>query len=291
MAATRNDQKNITDVTAETFTAQVVERSQTLPVLVDFWADWCGPCQMQMPMLKKLVDDYNGSFVLAKVNTDEQRELAQRFNIRSLPTLHLYKNGEIVEQVFAAQTESDMRMLLERHVERASDAIRKKAREAWERGRGEEAFTLLREAQQAEPDNHLLTLDIIELSIKAGLTDQAESLLAGLPHEVRTETEAVRLRSLLEFTRTALAAPPTEELEGRIRDQADDLESRYQLACRYVLQDRLEDAMEVFMTILQHDRGFRVDAGRKGLLAVFELLGNEGELVNSYRRRLFNALH
>ena len=129
-----NDQKNITDVTADTFTAEVVERSHTLPVLVDFWADWCGPCQMQMPMLKKLVDDYNGSFVLAKVNTDEQRELASSFNIRSLPTMHLYKNGEIVEQVLAAQTESDMRMLLERYVERASDAIAKRPGRPGNRG-------------------------------------------------------------------------------------------------------------------------------------------------------------
>lgn len=286
-----NDQKNITNVTADTFTAEVVERSHTLPVLVDFWADWCGPCQMQMPMLKKLVDDYNGSFVLAKVNTDEQRELASSFNIRSLPTMHLYKNGEIVEQVLGAQTESDMRILLERHVERASDAIRKKAREAWEHGRSAEAFALLGEARQAEPDNHLLTLDSIELSIRAGLTDQAETLLAGLPHAVRTETKAVRLQSLLEFTRMAMAAPPTEELESKLREQADDLESRYQLACRYVLEDRLEDAMEAFMSILQRDRGFRDDAGRKGLLAVFEMPGNECELVNSYRRRLFNALH
>ena len=91
-----NEPKNITDATADTFSAQVVERSHNIPVLVDFWADWCGPCQMQMPMLKKLVDDYNGKFALAKVNTDEQRELARTFNIRSLPTMHLYKNGKIV---------------------------------------------------------------------------------------------------------------------------------------------------------------------------------------------------
>ena len=286
-----NKLNNITDVTSDTFTTEVVERSHTLPVLVDFWADWCGPCQMQMPMLKKLVDDYSGRFALAKVNTDEQRELARSFNIRSLPTMHLYKNGEIVEQIIAAQTESDMRLLLDRHIERPSDAIRQKAREAWEQGHSEQALTLLREAQQAEPDNHPLTLDYIDLSIKAGLTEQAETLLTGLPHDVRNETEAVRLRSLLEFTRTALAAAPVEALETTVREHADDLESRYQLACRYVLEDRHADAMDAFMYILQHDRGFRDDAGRKGLLAVFELLENEGELANSYRRRLFNALH
>ncbi len=286
-----NDLNNITDVTTDTFNTQVIERSGNIPVLVDFWADWCGPCQMQMPMLKKLVEDYKGKFALAKVNTDEQKELARRFNIRSLPTMHLYKNGEIVEEILAAQTESAMRILLERHIERGSDAIRLKAREAWQQGNSEQAFTLLREARQAEPDNHQVILDLIELSIKEGLPEQAEELLADLPHDLSTETEAIRLRSLLDFTSASLTAAPLEELETTIREKPEDLESHYQLASRYVLENRLEDAMNAFMYILEHDRAFREDAGRKGLLAVFNLLENEGELVNSYRRRLFNALH
>ena len=286
-----NDLNNITDVTSDTFNTQVVERSGSVPVLVDFWADWCGPCQMQMPMLKKLVDDYNGKFALAKVNTDEQKELARRFKIRSLPTMHLYKNGEIVEEILAAQTESDMRILLERHIERESDAIRQKAMEAWAQGDSEQAFTLLHDAREAEPNNHQLTLDLIDLSIKEGLPEQAETYLAELPHNIRNETEAMRLRSLLDFTRAAMQAAPLEELEATIREQPDDLESRYQLASRYVLEGRFEDAMDAFMYILGQDRAFRDDAGRRGLLAVFELLGNEGELVTAYRRKLFNAMH
>jgi putative thioredoxin len=286
-----NDLKNITDVTTDTFNAQVVEHSASVPVLVDFWADWCGPCQMQMPMLKKLVDDYNGKFALAKVNTDEQKELARRFKIRSLPTMHLYKNGEIVEKILAARTESDMRILLDRHIERESDAIRKKAMEAWAQGDSEQAFTLLRETREAEPGNHQLTLDLIELSIKEGLPEQAEIYLAELPHDIRNETEAVRLRSLLDFTRVVMQAAPLQELEATIREKPDDLESRYQLASRHVIEGRFEDAMDAFMYILKQDRAFRDDAGRTGLLAVFELLGNEGDLVNSYRRKLFNAMH
>jgi putative thioredoxin len=286
-----NDLKNITDVTADSFTSQVIERSGSIPVLVDFWADWCGPCQMQMPMLKKLVDDYDGKFALAKVNTDEQKELARSFKIRSLPTMHLYKNGEIVEEILAAQTESDMRILLERHIERESDATRQKAREALAQGDSEQAFTLLQEAREAEQDNHQLTLDLIELSIKEGLPEQAETLLADLPHAVRNETEATRLRYLLDFTRVAMQAAQLQELEATSREQPDELELRYQLASRYVLENRFEDAMDAFMYILEHDRAFRDDAGRTGLLAVFELLGNEGDLVNSYRRRLFNAMH
>ena len=135
-----NELPLITDVDYESFETLVTARSQQLPVLVDYWADWCGPCQMQMPVLKKLVEDYAGGFALAKVNTDEQRELAQAHNIRSLPTMHLYKDGELVEEVLGAQTESTLRLLLDRYVERASDKLRDRAAGLFAAGEAEQAL-------------------------------------------------------------------------------------------------------------------------------------------------------
>ena len=286
-----NNAQHITDVTNETFDDLVIERSNHVPVLVDYWADWCGPCQMQMPVLKKLVEDYDGKFVLAKVNTDEQRELAKAHGIRSLPTMRVYKHGKMVEEILAAQSEATLRILLDRYIERESDTIRARATAAWQQGKHNEALSLLHDAHLAEPDNHQLTLAYAELKMRQGLLDDAAQLIASLPRDLRDEKEASRMSALLEFAMATRDAPSMAELESAVVNNPDDLEARYQLAAWYVLDSRMEEALEAFMQLLQRDRGFRDDAGRKGLLAVFDLLENEGELVNSYRRRLFTLLH
>jgi putative thioredoxin len=286
-----NDLPDITDVTNDTFDALVIERSHTVPVLVDYWAAWCGPCQMQMPVLKKLVEDYAGKFVLAKVNTDEQRELAQTHGIRSLPTMRLYKHGEMVEEILAAQSEATLRVVLDRYIERESDIIRAQATEAWQQGKHSEALSLLHDAHLAEPDNHQLTLAYAEMNIQQGQLDEAAALIASLPRSVRDEKEAVRLSALLEYSMLAKNAPPIAALESSVANNPDDLEARYQLAACYVINNQMEPAMEAFLELLQRDRNFRDDAGRKGLLAVFDLLENQGELVNSYRRKLFTLMH
>jgi len=286
-----NNSLQITDVTNDTFDTQVIERSSSVPVLVDYWAAWCGPCQMQMPVLKKLVEDYAGKFVLAKVNTDEQRELAQAHGIRSLPTMRLYKHGEMVEEILAAQSESTLRIVLDRYIERESDVIRARATQAWEQGKHDEALRLLHEAHLAEPDNHPLTLAYAELQMRQGLLDEAATLIAALPRDVRDEQEATRLSALLEFSMVVKQAPPIAELENAVASNPDDLEARYQLAARYVLNQQMEPALEAFLQLFQQDRAFRDDAGRKGMLAVFELLENEGDLVTRYRRKLFTLMH
>jgi len=282
---------NIVDVTDDTFQAQVIEQSHRVPVLVDYWADWCGPCQMQMPVLHKLVEEYAGKFVLAKVNTDEQRGLARDHGIRSLPTMRLYKNGELAEEILAAQTESTLRILLDRFIERESDRLREQAMETYQRGERESALQMLRAARQAEPDNHQLTLDYARLCLRERRLQDVDELLLTLPRDIRDEPEAVQLRALLDFALGAADAPPLSTLEQTLAGNPDDMEARYQLGASYVLNDRMEDALEAFMYILQHDRTFRDDIGRKSLLAAFVLLGDEGDLVNNYRRKLFTAMH
>jgi putative thioredoxin len=286
-----NNLQNITDVTNETFQVQVIERSHEVPVLVDFWADWCGPCQMLMPVLKKLVDEYDGKFVLAKVNTDEQRELAKAHGIRSLPTMHLYKQGELAEEILAAQSEATMRIIIDRYIEHASDRIRARAQEAYSQGQHEEALSLLENAHQDEPGNHQLTLEYAALCMKEALLEKAAALIAGLPRNVRDATEAMRLQTLLDFALAVKDAPPAETLEDTVSSEPDNLEARYQLGAWYVLNEHFESALEAFIELLQRDPTFRDDAGRKGLLAVFDLLDNKGDLVTRYRRRLFNLLH
>jgi putative thioredoxin len=284
-----NELQNITDVTLETFTDQVLERSRQVPVLVDFWADWCGPCQMQMPVLQKLVADYAGKFALAKVDTDEQRELAMQHNIRSLPTMRLYRDGTMVEEILGAQTESTLRLLLDRYIERPSDKLRKQARTLLDQGEPDRAQELLATIHAQEPDNHQVTLEYATAFLAAGDAEQAGQLLDGLPFDVRQEPEALRLHALLDFTQAA-GTEDLATLEQKVASHPQDSALRYRLGAASVLADRLDTALEHFLYLLQHDRDFQDEAPRKAMLAVFDLLGNEGELVSTYRRRMSTAL-
>ena len=205
--------------------------------------------------------------------------------------MRLYKAGEMVEEILAAQTESTLRILLDRHIERESDSLRLQAMETYRRGEHEAALQMLLEARRSEPDNHQLTLEYAALCLQEGRLQDVDELLNGLPRDIRDEPEAVQLRALHDFAASLQDAPPPDTLEKTLAGNPHDMETRYRLGASYVMQDRMEDALEAFMYILQHDRTFRNDIGRKSLLAVFELLGNEGELVNSYRRKLFTAMH
>jgi len=284
-----NDSPYIHTVTSDTFQKQVIEASNAVPVLVDFWADWCGPCHMQMPVLLKLVGEYAGKFLLAKVNTDTERRLAQEHGIRSLPTMRLYRNGQVVEEILGAQTESTLRALLDPYIERYSDKLRLAALDAHQQGRTDEAISMLRKAQEADPENNRVQFALIGLYLDAGRLDEAESLLNALPWVLQEEVEARKLRALLDFARTAEDTAPIEELERQRDNQPGDSQVRYRLAARYVLTDRPQEAMDELLTIIRNDRSFGDDAARKGLLAVFELLGEEDELVATYRRRLSSA--
>jgi len=285
-----NDSPYIHTVTRDSFQTQVIEASHTVPVLVDFWADWCGPCHMQMPVLVNLVDEYAGKFLLAKVNTETERDLAQEHGIRSLPTLRLYRDGQVVEEILGAQTESTLRVLLDPYIERDSDKLRLAALEAHQQGRTEEAISMLRTAQEADPENNRVQFSLIGLYLDAGRLDEAETLLDALPWAVQEETDARKLRALLDFARTAEDAAPIAELEQQRESRPGDSQTRYRLAARYVLADRLQEAMDELLSIIQNDRSFGDDAARKGLLAVFELLDEEDELVATYRRKLSSAM-
>ena len=282
---------HISNVTQATFGAAVINASHQVPVLVDFWAEWCGPCQMQMPVLGKLVEEHAGGFLLAKVNTDEERELAREHGIRSLPTMRLYKNGEVVEEILGAQTESSMRVIIERHLSRPSDSVRQAAREAHQSGHPEKALALLQEALASDPENHRIRFDCAEMHLLLGQLEESESILASLPRDLREEADALRLSALLGFARLAEQAPPVDELEHILQKTPANTEARYQLAAQHAMSGRPQAAMDELLYIIRHDRRYGDDAGRKGLLALFDLLGNEGELVGSYRRKLFNAMH
>lgn len=280
----------IFDVTSDSFAQQVVENSYQVPVVLDFWAPWCEPCKTLMPMLIRLAEEYDGLFLLAKVNIDEQQTLAQQFNVRSVPTVKLFRNGQEMNQFTGALPESQIRAFIEPFILRASDRLLDEAEARFTQGDHEGALALLAQARDELPPNPRVTLSLIEMQIALDHIAEANALLQALPANEATEPAALALAARLEFAVLVGESAPVGALEQRIASDAKDCDARYRLAAHAIVIGDFESAMEQLLEVMRRDRRYGDDAGRKGLLKVFEMVG-EGELVNRYRRQMFNALH
>lgn len=279
----------IIDVTRENY-AQVMEASFKVPVLIDFWASWCQPCQVLMPVLAKLADEYQGKFLLGKLNTENEQEIAAQFGIRSIPNVKLFRNGQPVDEFLGALPERAVREFIDRHVARESDAQVAQAMEQLRAGNAAGAIVLLEEARAADPDNSRVTLALAHAQAAGGDTAAAETTLDSLPPDVRDQPEAASLRSHLFFEGRVAGAPAATELEAKLAADPDDPETLYQLALRRVVERDYDRAMELLLELMKKNRGYGDDAGRLTLLKVFELLGDDPR-VSRYRSRMASLLY
>lgn len=277
-------------VTSDNFATAVLEQSERVPVLVDFWAAWCAPCQMLMPVLAKLAEEYAGKFVLAKLNADEQPRLAAEYGVRSLPTLKLFRRGQVVEELLGAQPESVLRALLDRHLERPSDAVRAEALRLSAAQQHAAAIDLLQTALAAEPEHYPIHQDLAQVLIAAGRYAEAEALLHKLPANIQAEETTRQALARLAFGRIIETAPDAASLLARLAADENDLNARYQLSAHQVLQGEYSAALENLLLLMRKSRQFGDDAGRKGMLAVFALLGDD-PLVSRYRSKLSALLY
>jgi putative thioredoxin len=284
------DSPYIVAVTAENFQSIVLDGSFDRPVLVDFWADWCAPCRMLMPILAQLAEEYRGHFILAKVNTEEQQSLAAQFGIRSLPTVQLFKSGQPVDQFMGALPEGQIREFLDRHIPRASDGLLAQAQGFMAAGDLDAAQSMIDKAREQDPENARLALADVQLMTARGEIAEALSAIDRLPIDLATEPEVLALRGQLRFASALDGAPSESDLAARVAADPTDSLARYQLAAYQVLRAEYEAALENLLTLMKRDRAFQEDAGRKGMLAIFDLLG-AGDLVARYRAKMMNALY
>ena len=279
------------DVGQPQFAVRVIEASMEKPVLVDFWASWCAPCRMLAPVLEKLAEEFAQDMALVKVDTDAEQGLAREYGVRALPTVKLFRHGRVVDEFSGVLPEGAIRAFIGRHIARPADRIRARAEAVFEAGDASAALKLLEEANEMEPDNTSIRIALARMLLLSGDTARAQAILNTLPASVALESEVKTLQARLNFARNAGRDQIESELEQHVLNDPTNLQARQRLAAHKVMSEDYEAALEQLFEIMRRDRRFGDDAGRKGMLSVFEILGGRGELVSRYRNRMVSMLH
>jgi putative thioredoxin len=277
---------HVFDATAATFEEEVIRKSMDAPVLVDFWATWCGPCKTLGPVLEKLAADYRGAFALAKVDVDKEQELAAAFQIRSVPTVMLVKDGQLVDGFPGALPEGQLREFLRHHgIEPAPEPEEAAAPAAAPPVDPHEEVMRLRKASEVEPDRDELKLDLALALLQTGGAGEAERLLDALPANLATDDRTIKARARLGFAALLKDAPPAETLEAAIAADPGDLRARHLLGVRRLVGGDAEAGLAQFIEMLRRDRAFGDGLARKSLIDAFRVVEDE-DLVGRVRRQM-----
>jgi putative thioredoxin len=277
------------DVSLQDFEARVIVPSAETPVLIDFWAEWCGPCKVLKPMLEKLAEEYAGRFLLAKIDADANPELCQYFNVRSIPAVFVLAGGQPRDAFTGALPEAELRAFIDRHALPPVLDLRAEAAQRAEEGDWQGALAILTRATQENPEDEGARLDAVEALLELKRKEEAKALLA---LDYTRETE--RCRALK--TRLALGenAENIAPLLQKLADNPADHAARLALAQAYAGNGQYEEAMEAALEVVRQDRAFEDGLGRRTLLELFEALGgNEhyDDIVRKYRRALSALLN
>ncbi|HEY6131351.1 MAG TPA: co-chaperone YbbN [Halioglobus sp.] len=280
----------IVDIDATNASALLIEESHKRPVVVDFWADWCAPCKVLMPLLEKIATEYQGAFLLAKVNADQQPGIAQQLGVRNLPTVMVIQGGRPVDGFAGAQTESFVRKMLEKYLPKPWDDLLRTGLEAMDRGEFSEALAPLRQAWTESRQRHDITLAYTHALIECLRLDEAETVLDGVRMADR-DAGYEQLRAQLAIKREAAKSPEIEALEQRLAAHPDDLDVRYQLGVQYTNNRQFRDAMEHLIVILRKDLNHGEGATKRMLLDTIASLGKGDPLAVEYQRKLYSLLY
>lgn len=276
---------HVIDVTAETFSAEVIERSSQVPVLVDFWATWCGPCKALTPLLESLAAEYDGQFVLAKINVDDEAQLAQAFGIQSVPTVLLVADGRQVDGFQSALPEQALRAFLERHIGAGADPLAA-AREAHQAGDRPTAIQLVQQRLLEAPDDGDAQVLLAEVLFDEGLHEQVRGILEQLPPAAAESAAAKALLAKLELGGGAESDVDLSPLKKAAEDNPEDPASHLELGRALAASGQYEPALESLLSSIRCDKTFDENAARRAMLEVFDALGTDHDLAVTYRKQL-----
>ncbi len=289
MSATTTATDYVINVTDQTFAAKVLERSKTVPVLVDFWAGWCGPCRMLGPILESLAAEFKGKFILAKLDVDSNQVTAQQYYVQGIPAVKAFINGQVANEFTGALPEPQVRKFIEEIIPSQADLLAEQAYQ-WEMNRQPAmAEAGYRAALAEKPDHYPVKIGLGRVLLNQGKIDAGVAVLEGIPAGVHEQGVAEALLATAEFSRFA-AGHTEDELWARIEADLNNSASRYALGSLYASKQQFAPALEQFLELVRRNRKYNDDGARKAMLAIFTILGDNQDIVRSYRRKLANAL-
>ena len=280
----------IMDTTTDTFEADVMQRSQEVPIVVDFWAPWCEPCRQLAPLLDKLAIEADGKFLLVKVNIEEHEQIAASIGVQSIPLVLAFRDGQVVNQFMGILPEEELREWLATFLPTAAQEL-VVAGQALEPDDLAAAETKYREAMALEPDDAAIKILLASAVLAQGREDEPQQMIAELEKRGFLEPEAERIKAQLELQSAAEEAGGVDEARKAVEVAPDDLPRQVKLADALAVSHKHEEALEICLRLIQQDKtGTGVEA-KETMLKIFELLGNESELVSAYRRKMATALY
>jgi putative thioredoxin len=280
--------ENIVEITVENFQAEVGEKSNQVPVVLEFYAENAGPSVEMSGLLKKLVESYQGKFVLARVNVQTNPQIAQQLQVRGLPTLKVISKGQLAESLEGPQDEASLRTLLDQLTMSPMEQIRGQLDVFLSEGDRVNAISLLEKIIAEEPGNLSLQTELCDLLIMEDRVTEAKQILAGLPVDAAGINKP---KTRLEFMQDVSELPGLDELKSKLELEPDVLEHLFAYAQALVADNQMELALETLLSILRQDKTWQDEAARKTMIKVFVLLGKGNELATTYRRKMFTLLH
>jgi len=274
------------------FDESVIKASKSVPVLVDFWAEWCGPCRALKPVLEKLAAEFQGKFRLAKVNSDENQELVQRYGVRGIPNVKAFVDGQLVDEFSGALPESQVRDFLKRVIPSPAEKARLEALAQYAvTGDAQQALAMLMTAARLDPLDENVRIDCAELLITLNQHDEARQLITSLSPLAQMEDRVTALQARLALAAGASGDANADELVKRIAADANDSDARLRLARRHITREEYAQALDQLLEIVRRDRQYKDDGARKTMLQLFTVMGSDHPLVADYRRKLAGALN
>lgn len=281
---------SIVDITLDNAQQFLIDESFNRPVVIDFWADWCGPCKNLMPVLEKLANEYAGAFLLAKVNADDQQMISSQFGVRSLPTVMVMQNGQPVDGFTGALSEVQVREVLEKYLPKPWEAPLNQAQLLMAEGNFTDALPLLRQAYDTSQQLASIALLIAQSQLELNRIDNAEATLATIKI-VDQDAHYEQLMAQIELKKQAAKTPELAALEDAFAKAPQDLTVRYQLALQYYQETQYRPALEHLLEIIRTERNFADGEARKTFTAIISALGKGDPLAIEFQRKLFTLLY